>query len=120
MDLYNGVYIKQTSTINGYDWFIARNDVGTTDASSNTTLYFSTSHNRWVIEAPDIYWEANITAHSLGQANDASLNMNDDRRRIPHLFDIYFGTTQWFQFSTIAVRKHFNFEGNCLSELREQ
>ena len=27
---YNGVYNKQSSTINGYDWWVARNDVGVT------------------------------------------------------------------------------------------
>ena len=74
---YDGVYNKQSSTINGYDWWIARNDVGATDASANATIYFSTSHNRWVIEAPDVYWEANITAHSVGLVDDAHLNKED-------------------------------------------
>ena len=41
--------------INGYDWWVARNDVGSTEATVNATIYFSTSHNRWVIEAPDVY-----------------------------------------------------------------
>ena len=38
-------------------------DVGGKNAGTNSTLYFSTSHNRWVLEAPDVYWEANLTAH---------------------------------------------------------
>ena len=28
-------------------------------------MYFSTSHNRWVIEAPDVYWEANTTHYDV-------------------------------------------------------
>ena len=68
---YDGVYNKQSTTINGYDWWVARNDVGATDATANATIYFSASHNRWVIEAPDVYWEANITHHSIGQVADA-------------------------------------------------
>ena len=64
---YNGIYNKQFTTINGYDWWVARNDVGATEATANATIYFSTSHDRWVIEAPDVYWEANMTQHSIGQ-----------------------------------------------------
>ena len=64
---YDGVYNKQSSTINGYDWWVARNDVGATEATSNATIYFSTSHNRWIIEAPDVYWEANTTHHSINR-----------------------------------------------------
>jgi hypothetical protein len=78
--------------------WVARNDVGATDATANATIYFSTSHNRWVIEAPDVYWEANVTHHSRGQDNDADLNRNDDRRRFQSL-DAYFGDNAWFQFS---------------------
>ena len=55
---YNGVYNRQASTINGYDWWVARNDVFMTDAGTNATLYFSSAHERWVLEAPDVYWEA--------------------------------------------------------------
>ena len=36
---YNGVYNKQASTINGYNWWVARNDVGATEASTNATIY---------------------------------------------------------------------------------
>ncbi len=69
---YSGVYNKQASTINGYDWWVSRNDVGGTDSTANATIYFSTSHNRWVLEVPDVYYEANITHHSIGHATDAS------------------------------------------------
>ena len=78
---YNGVYNKQSTTINGYDWWVARNDIGGTERSTNATLYFSTSHNRWVLEAPDVYWEANTTQHSIGQGADGHLNDGNDRRR---------------------------------------
>ena len=37
---------------------------------TNATIYFSTSHNRWVIEAPDVYWEANQT-HYLKRTDAA-------------------------------------------------
>ena len=95
---YNGVYNKQSSTINGYDWWVSRNDVGATDASGNATIYFSTSHNRWVIEASDIYWEANTTQHSIGQVDDGHLNKEDDRRQ-PHGINDYFGKHKWLQYS---------------------
>ena len=67
---YNGMYNKQSTTINGYDWWVARDDVGGINANTGSTIYFSTSHNRWVIEAPDVYWEANITQHSIGPVYD--------------------------------------------------
>ena len=54
MTIYNGIYDKQATTINGYDWRVARNDVGVTNQGTNATIYFSTSHDRWVIEAPDV------------------------------------------------------------------
>ena len=98
METYDGIYNRQSSTINGYDWWVARNDVGSTEASANATVYFSTSHNRWVIEAPDVYWEANITQHSIGQDEDSNRNDSNDRRRFPGLSD-YFGEYDWFQFS---------------------
>ena len=82
---YDGVYNKQSTTINGYDWWVARNDVGATDATANATIYLSTSHNRWVIEAPDVYWEANVTHHSIGQVTDTHLNKEDDRRHFQGL-----------------------------------
>ena len=50
---YNGIYNRQSTTINGYDWWMARNDVGEIDANTGATMYFSTSHNRWIIEATD-------------------------------------------------------------------
>jgi len=52
----NGVV---TETVDGkYDWWVARSDVGTEDSEDKpATIYFSSSHNRWVIEAPDVYWE---------------------------------------------------------------
>ena len=50
---YNGVYNRQASTINGHDWWVARNDVGATQAGTNATIYFSQSNDRWVLEAPD-------------------------------------------------------------------
>ena len=101
---YNGIYNKQQSTINGYDWWVARNDVGDTNDGTNATVYFSTSHNRWVIEAPDVYWEANITQHSFAHGDLAAtqqINDGDDRRRfsLGGAFDQYFGRTNWFQFS---------------------
>ena len=77
---------------------MSRNDVGATDATANATIYFSTSHNRWVIEGPDVYWEANVTHHSIGQVDDAHLNKENDRRRFQAL-DAYFGDNDWFQFS---------------------
>ena len=98
MSTYDGIYNKQASTINGYDWWVARNDVGATEATANATIYFSTSHNRWVIEAPDVYWEANMTQHSIGKATDEHLNDGSDRRRFQGLSD-YFGKNNWFQFS---------------------
>ena len=96
---YDGMYIKQSTTINGYDWWVARNDVGGIDANTGSTIYFSTSHNRWIIEAPDVYWEANITQHSIGQGTDDHMNDGNDRRRSPGIEE-YFGiATQWLQFS---------------------
>ena len=55
---YNGIYNKQDNQINGYNWWVARNDVSGIDADTGASLYFSTSHNRWVIEAPGVYFEA--------------------------------------------------------------
>ena len=78
---YNGIYNKQSTTINGYDWWVASNDVGGTESTTNATLYFSTSNDRWILEAPDVYFEANQTQHSIGQGSDDSLNDGDDRRR---------------------------------------
>ncbi len=103
---YDGVYNKQPSTINGYDWFVARNDVGDTNFGTNATIYFSTSHDRWVIEAPDVYWEANQT-HYLHEGTAApgsddeevaDFNNADDRRRF-HGLSAFFGENNWFQFS---------------------
>ena len=94
----------QTTTINGYDWWVARNDVGAIEASSNATVYFSTSHNRWILEAPDVYFEANTTQHSIGQGTDMHLNDGNDRRRFQGLSD-YFGTQKWFQFSMVYGSK---------------
>jgi hypothetical protein len=70
----------------------------TNEATSNATLYFSSSHNRWVLEAPDIYFEANTTHHSIGQGTDDHNNAANDRRR-PHGISEYFGKNKWFQFS---------------------
>ena len=104
---YNGVYNMQDTNINNRNWWVARNDVGATHADTNATIYFSTSHNRWVIEAPDVYWEANQTQHSIGHGaidGDDQMNNADDRRRFPtsdtaDALDYYFGETDWFQFS---------------------
>ena len=100
MTRYNGIYNRQSSTINGYDWWVARNDVGDTNMGTNATIYFSTSHNRWVIEAPDVYWEANMTHRQstpvAGDPTDG--NDADDRRRF-HGLSTYFGQNNWFQFS---------------------
>ena len=125
LETYNGVYNKQPTTINGYDWWVARNDVGENDpygttvgtptnqATTNATIYFSTSHNRWVIEAPDVYWEANITSHSMGQGTDDHLNDGNDRRR-PHGIEAYFGQQDWFQFSlTAAGSKYVSLSITC-------
>ena len=82
VETYNGIYNRQSSTINGNDWWVARNDVGDTEMSTNATIYFSTSHNRWVIEAPDVYWEANMTMHSFahGDAADTAAQLTDPSR----------------------------------------
>ena len=50
---HNGIYLKQATTINGHDWWVAPE----TEAGS-PAMYFSTSYGRWVLEAPDVYWEA--------------------------------------------------------------
>ena len=113
---YNGIYNRQSSTINGYDWWVARNDVGATEGTVNATIYFSTSHNRWVIEAPDIYWEANMTQHSVGQATDEHLNDGSDRRRFQGLSD-YFGQNNWFQFSMNYVSTMITITIECFDTL---
>ena len=41
-------------TGSAHSWFVARNDVGATETTTNATIYFSTSRNRWILEAPDI------------------------------------------------------------------
>ena len=96
--LYNGVYNKQASTINGYDWWVARNDVGGTESTTNATLYFSTSNDRWIIEAPDVYFEANTTHHAIGHDCDEHYNDGNDRRRFQGMSE-YFGENSRFQFS---------------------
>ena len=86
---YNGVYTKQLSKINGLNWWVARDDVGATAQATNTTLYYSTSHNRWILEAPDVYWEANQTSHSFTHDNPHrdlnNLNEANDQRRFQGL-----------------------------------
>ena len=114
--MYNGLYNKATGTINGMDWYVARDDVGGTAADTQTTLYYSTSHERWVIEAPDVYWEANQTQHSFGVEGTDYLNAGNDKR-MPAGIQDYFGKNEqmWFQFSldhgstTVGIQKHRRF-----------
>lgn len=115
---YNGIYNKQDTNINGQNWWVARDDVGATNAATNATVYFSSSHNRWVIEAADVYWEANQTQHSWGHVDDDNMNNADDRRRFPtsdsaNALDYYFGETEWFQFSLNYGSKMVSIDISC-------
>ena len=57
---YNGIYKKQASLVNGKDWWKhLYNQPGHLDeAEGGTSIYWSDTAERWVIEAPDVIWEA--------------------------------------------------------------
>ena len=53
--LYNGIYNKQETLINGKDWWTIRMD-NKADTSSTVTLYWSDIGARWILEASEISW----------------------------------------------------------------
>ena len=51
-DPYDGVYNRQTGTINGFDWWQARNDVGAMGETQIKIFYhIGIHHSLWKLEA---------------------------------------------------------------------
>ena len=88
------MYNKQDRTINGYDWWVSD--------SSNATIYFSSSHDRWIIEAPDVYFEASGT-----------LTTDSGERRRAQGLTAYLGRNEWFQFSLLYPSKMVQIDIRC-------
>ena len=51
---YDGVYNRQPNTINNFDWWQSRDDVGGIGANQRARLYYYTGMNgsRWRLEGP--------------------------------------------------------------------
>ena len=77
MTKYNGIYMKQKSLVNNMDWWKQRYTDTTHLSHENVgaSIYWSAIGERWVIEAPDVTWEAPGTPY-----NDL-----DDDRHFPGL-----------------------------------
>ena len=88
--LFRSIYSKQSSLLNGRDWWSIRDDQPTPGSDGMASIYWSDSKARWVIEASDITWEA----------PDDVFNALDDDRHFPGLQE-YFGdnTNDWQQIS---------------------
>ena len=50
----DGIYVKQSSLVNGNDWW----KHSTKSGEDGTSIYWSDVANRWIIEANDVTWEA--------------------------------------------------------------
>ena len=83
---YNGTYRRQGNLISGQSWW----KHGTKDGDTGTIIYWSESHDRWVVEAPDVIWES----------SEATPNSGNDERRFSGLQN-YFGgqPSYWTQLS---------------------
>ena len=57
---YNGVYTKQKSFVNDKDWWkhLYSQPGHLNEAEGGTSIYWSDSAERWIIEALDVTWEA--------------------------------------------------------------
>ena len=54
---YNGIYVKQASLVNEMDWW----KHSTKSGDLGSSVYWSDSRKRWVIEASNVSWEAPTT-----------------------------------------------------------
>ena len=77
VQIYNGVYDKQATLVNGRDLWQLRRDFPAKYAETGTTLYWSDSTERWVVEAPTVTWEA----------PNQAFNAAGDVRQFPGLQD---------------------------------
>ena len=84
MTRYNGIYDKQTTEVNGREWWRARGDA---NADTGASLYWSDVKNRWTLEAPDTRWEAVETRQ-------------EEDYRIPRGVQEYFGLGTWTQLAS--------------------
>ena len=90
---YNGVYVKQASQVNGFNWW----KHSTASGDKGSSIYWSDVASRWVIEASDVSWEAPSTA--------TAFNVKDDNRHFPGLQDYFGGApSTWQQLSSITNR----------------
>ena len=55
MSFYNGIYTKQSSLVNGRDWWRSRSDQPHPYDDTNTTIYWNSNDEKWVIESPEVW-----------------------------------------------------------------
>ena len=81
MSTYNGIYIKQSSLVNGRDWWRHRHDQPYPYADTNSTIYW-TDDGKWIIETPDVWLEAPenpAEQRSISTNHEHSMSISEER-----------------------------------------
>ena len=87
--IYNGLYRRQSNSINNHDWWKARNDVPTIGSGLNIRMFFYIRDEAqyWKIEGPNGSYLASADHKTIRNV------IGDDRR--PHGLDDYYGQSAW-------------------------
>ena len=73
--MYNGIYSKQLSAVNGKPWYRLRKGQPSPSDDHGSSLYWSETDKRWMIEATDIKWTApNGMCVSVADGEQVSAN----------------------------------------------
>ena len=97
---YNGIYMKQTTLVNGKDWWKQRftdathleiigpaheGRTSTLIENESASVYWSNSDDRWILEALDVSWKSPQTLfQQVGEFNE-----HDDDRQIADQYRVF-------------------------------
>ena len=72
MSFYNGIYTKQSSLVNGRDWWRSRSDQPHPYDDTNSTIYWNSNDEKWVIESPEVW----LVAPNLDPSAQRSIKLH--------------------------------------------